>query len=332
MVSLGFVNINESDLKITDAFCSKDHQIYRYTGILIVFVIALELSHYTFKFLNPTNKSTNSALSSDFIVFFVVLWLILYTMIGSNLKYLRKKHNLSQQAFAEILDIPRTTLGDYEREKTEPNIPMLLKMAAYFTINVDNLLIENLQLENYKIAESPDLKVLAISVDNNNEGNIELVDTKAEAGYLDSYQNPEYIKELPKFAVPNIPSGTYRAFEIQGDSMLPVQSGSIIIASYIEQLQDIKNNKTYIVISKRDGLVYKRVLLNSEANKLVLKSDNDLFVPYELEFSEVDEIWQYYAHLTFDDSEKTISETIEVKTWGICILKLAIYMKNFFKV
>jgi len=276
-------------------------------------VIALELSHYTFKFLNPTNKSTNSALSSDFIVFFVVLWLILYTMIGSNLKYLRKKHNLSQQAFAEILDIPRTTLGDYEREKTEPNIPMLLKMAAYFTINVDNLLIENLQLENYKIAESPDLKVLAISVDNNNEGNIELVDTKAEAGYLDSYQNPEYIKELPKFAVPNIPSGTYRAFEIQGDSMLPVQSGSIIIASYIEQLQDIKNNKTYIVISKRDGLVYKRVLLNSEANKLVLKSDNDLFVPYELEFSEVDEIWQYYAHLTFDDSEKTISETIEVK-------------------
>ena len=95
--------------------------------------------------------------------------------------------------------------------------------------------------------------------------------------------------------------------------MLPVQSGSIIIASYIEQLQDIKNNKTYIVISKRDGLVYKRVLLNSEANKLVLKSDNDLFVPYELEFSEVDEIWQYYAHLTFDDSEKTISETIEVK-------------------
>jgi transcriptional regulator with XRE-family HTH domain len=263
--------------------------------------------------MHSAPKSTNSALTSDFIVFFVDLWLILYTMIGSNLKYLRKKHNLSQQAFAEILDIPRTTLGDYEREKTEPNIPMLLKMAAYFTINVDNLLVENLQLENYKIAESPDLKVLAISVDNNNEGNIELVDTKAEAGYLDSYQNPEYIKELPKFAVPNIPSGTYRAFEIQGDSMLPIQSGSIIIASYIEQLQNIKNNKTYIVISKRDGLVYKRVLLNSDENKLVLKSDNDLFIPYELEFSEVDEIWQYYAHLTFDDSEKTISETVEVK-------------------
>lgn len=234
-------------------------------------------------------------------------------MIGSNLKYLRKKHSLSQQAFAEILDIPRTTLGDYEREKTEPNIPMLLKMAAYFSIKLDILLAENLQLENYKIAESPDLKVLAISVDRNNEGNIELVDTKAEAGYLDSYQNPEYIKELPKFAVPNIPSGTYRAFEIQGDSMLPIQSGSIIIASYVEKLQDIKDNKTYIVISKREGLVYKRVLLNTMDKKLILKSDNDLFVPYELEFSDVDEIWQYYAHLSFDDSEKTISEKLEVK-------------------
>jgi len=234
-------------------------------------------------------------------------------MIGSNLKYLRKKHKLSQQSFADTLDIPRTTLGDYEREKTEPNISMLIKMSAFFSINVDSLLIENLQLENYKVAESPELKVLAISVDNNNEGNIELVDTKAEAGYLDSYQNPEYIKELPKFAVPNIPVGTYRAFEIQGDSMLPIQSGSIVIASYIEKLEDIKNNKTYIVISKRDGLVYKRILKESNNNKLILKSDNELFVPYELEASEIDEIWQYYAHLSFDDSEKTISNHFEVK-------------------
>lgn len=237
-------------------------------------------------------------------------------MIGSNLKFLRKKHNLSQQAFAEILDIPRTTLGDYEREKTEPNIPMLLKMASYFGISVDHFLSENLELEKYQIAKGPSLKVLAISLDNNNESNIELVDSKAEAGYLDAYQNPEYIKELPKFALPNIPNGTYRAFEIQGDSMLPIVSGSIIIASYVENISDVKNDKTYIIISKRDGLVYKRIKLNINNKTLILKSDNELYVPYELGLNEVDEIWQYYAHLSFDDSEKSF-DSIELKVNNI---------------
>lgn len=233
-------------------------------------------------------------------------------MIGSNLKYLRKKNNLSQQAFADVLDIPRTTLGDYEREKTEPNIPMLLKMATYFDISVDGLLSKNIELEKYQITQSPILKVLAISLDNNNESNIELVDSKAEAGYLDAYQNPEYIKDLPKFVLPNIPNGTYRAFEIQGDSMLPIVSGSIIIASYVERISEIKNGKTYIIISKRDGLVYKRVMLNKENASLILKSDNELYIPYELDFNEVDEIWQYYAHLSFDDSEKSL-DNIELK-------------------
>ena len=160
------------------------------------------------------------------------------------------------------------------------------------------------------------MKVLAISVDQDNEGNIELVDTKAEAGYLDSYQNPEYIRDLPKLQLPKLPSGTFRAFEIQGDSMLPIESGSIIIASYVDSLADIKDNKTYIVISKRDGLVYKRVLTDHERQVLVLISDNELFLPYDLPMSEVDEIWQYHCHLTYSDA-KGASTKIEAQLGDI---------------
>ena len=233
-------------------------------------------------------------------------------MIGANLKYLRKKHNLSQLAFAKVLDIPRTTLGDYEREKTEPNIAMLIKMASYFNVKVDQLLQDNLNLETYLVTQSSELKVLAITTDQANKNNIELVDSKAEAGYLDAYQNPEYIKELPKLAVPKLPSGTFRAFEIQGDSMLPIQPGSIVIASYVENIRDIKNNKTYIIISKKDGLVYKRVIVDKENKQLILKSDNDYFLPYHLNFTDVHEAWQYHAHISYDDSEKK-SNSLEMK-------------------
>ncbi len=232
-------------------------------------------------------------------------------MIGENLKYLRNKNKLSQQALSEALELPRTTLGDYEREETEPNIAMLIKMSQFFDVQVDDLIKSNLSLGKYEILKNQMMKVLAISVDDQNEGNIELVDSKAEAGYLDSYQNPEYIRDLPKLNIPSISKGTYRAFEIQGDSMLPMESGSIVIASYIERLDDIKDNNTYVVISKNEGLVYKRVKTNKEHNQLLLMSDNEVYLPYEIEYEEVDEIWQYHAHISFSDMKQSLHNKME---------------------
>ncbi len=234
-------------------------------------------------------------------------------MLNKNIKYLRQKNKISQQGLSDALAIPRTTLGDYERGKTEPNISMLIRMAEYFDVKVDELIKEDLSHGDYEILKTKVMRVLAISVDSENEGNIELVDTKAEAGYLDSYHNPEYIRDLPKINFPNLPSGTYRAFEITGDSMLPVESGSVVIASYLESLNEIKNDKTYIVISKREGLVYKRVRAEKDSNELVLISDNEMYMPYKLPLEEVDELWQYYAHLSFSDAKKEVGTKLEVQ-------------------
>ncbi|MBP8213652.1 MAG: S24 family peptidase, partial [Saprospiraceae bacterium] len=145
----------------------------------------------------------------------------------------------------------------------------------------------------------------------------ELVDTKAEAGYLESYADPEYIKDLPKIAFPNIPQGTYRGFEIHGDSMLPMESGTIVVCAYVEHLRDIKKDRTYVVISKSEGVVYKRVRPDFTSQKLVLVSDNDTYLPYELPFNEIDEIWQYYAHLSFSDVKYRFNNMLEEKLQDI---------------
>ena len=232
-------------------------------------------------------------------------------MIGDNLQYLRKKNGLSQQKLAEELQIPRTTLGDYERSKTEPNISMLLRLSDFFNVNLEDLLSKDLSLDEYTVARSRELKVLAISVDQDNEGNIELVDSKAEAGYLDSFQNPEYIRDLPKIKIPDMRSGTYRAFEITGDSMLPVESGSIIICSYVEKLSDIKDDKTYVVISKKEGMVYKRVKNEVDKDRLLLISDNEIFAPYKIDYEDIDEIWEHHAHLSFNDSVQSETNKLE---------------------
>ncbi len=239
------------------------------------------------------------------------------TNLASNLKYLRKSKKISQGDLAEEFEVARTTMGDYERGKTEPNLEMLIKIANKFEVDIDGLITKDLTHNELEIFRQERLRVLAISVDKENNENIELVDTKAEAGYLDSFQDPEYIRDLPKISFPNIPNGTFRGFEIRGDSMLPMESGSIVLCSYVEQIDQIKDGKTYVVVSEEQGLVYKRVTNKKDEAKLILTSDNELYVPYEIDYNNVSEIWQYYAHLSFSDAKSTFNYLLEEKLTDI---------------
>ena len=56
--------------------------------------------------------------------------------------------------------------------------------------------------------------------------------------------------------------GNYRAFEIIGDSMLPTPSGSVIVGEKVDNLEEVKNNAACIVVSRNEGIVYKRVQKN----------------------------------------------------------------------
>jgi len=233
--------------------------------------------------------------------------------LGSNIKYLRNRHKLSQQELSEKLGVPRSSLSDYERGHTQVGLDSLIKLADIFDVKIDDLLRSNLSHRDLEILRNRELRVLAISVDADNNSNIELVDTKAEAGYLESFADPEYIRDLPKIAFPNIPQGTYRGFEIHGDSMLPMESGSIVICAYVESLKDIKAGKTYVIISKTDGVVYKRVKNDAHTGRLMLISDNDAYMPYQINYADIAEVWQYYAHLSFSDTKYTFNNMLEEK-------------------
>jgi transcriptional regulator with XRE-family HTH domain len=238
-------------------------------------------------------------------------------MLNHNLKYLRKKKGISQEQLANVLDIAKTTLGDYERGKYEPSISTLITLADYFDVSIDGLLRKDLKHEDYEIIRNKDFRVLAITVDNENNENIELVDTKAEAGYIESFNDPEYIRDLPKIYFPNIPEGTYRGFEIRGDSMLPMEPGNVVICSYVENMEEIKDGKTYVVISKSGGLVYKRIRFLKKENALLMISDNDIYSPYLLPLDDIAEIWEYYAHIGISDPKQLIEQMLDERITDI---------------
>jgi phage repressor protein C with HTH and peptisase S24 domain len=122
---------------------------------------------------------------------------------------------------------------------------------------------------------------------------IHFVPVKAAAGYLAGYADTEFIDELNTFTLPMLAGGNYRAFEIVGESMLPTPSGSIIVGEKVNSLDDAKNNSAFIVVSRNEGIVYKRIEKNNRnKSKITLVSDNPSYQPYQVNAEDILELWQ----------------------------------------
>ncbi len=207
---------------------------------------------------------------------------------GKNLKYLRKLRGWTQEEFATRLGIKRSLLGAYEEERAEPRLDVLEMVSETFKLTLDELFLSELgETKGNYLAKRRAQKLAA----GTNE--ISFVPVKAAAGYLAGYSDPEYIDELNTFTLPMLAAGNYRAFEIVGDSMMPTPSGSIIIGEMTDNLDDVKSNQTYIIVSRNEGIVYKRVIKNGKSKgKLTLVSDNTSYQPYTVSASDILEIWK----------------------------------------
>jgi transcriptional regulator with XRE-family HTH domain len=217
-------------------------------------------------------------------------------IVNKNLKFLRVQQGLTQKQLAEKLGLKQAAIGAYEEERATPPLTSLLDIIKIFNVNLDDLVKYDLSRSSEKERKAQGAnrrEVLAITVDSNNKENVELVTQKASAGYLSGYQDTEFVKELPKISIPVLPKNkTYRAFEIQGDSMLPIQPGSIIFGEYLENVSAIKNGKLYILITKHEGIVFKRIFnFTQDEGKLLLVSDNRQYEPYSVEANDILEIW-----------------------------------------
>lgn len=209
------------------------------------------------------------------------------SIANKNLKYLRKLRGWTQEEFAQKLRIKRSLLGAYEEERAEPRIDVLEVVADMFKLTLDDLLRKDVSdtKTNY-IAKRRAMKMVSGRAD------IPFVPIKAAAGYLAGFGDPEFVDELNTFTLPMLSGGDYRAFEIVGDSMMPTPSGSVIVGERVFNLDDIKSNQTYVVVSKTDGIVYKRIMKNNRQKRITLVSDNPAYQPYIVNAEDILEVWQ----------------------------------------
>ena len=226
--------------------------------------------------------------------------------LGSNLKVLRERKRRTQQELADFIGIKRSILNNYEHTISNPSIENLLLISEYFNININTLLtVDFSKLSGAQLSEiekgldvyvkGSKLRILATTVNDKNEDNVELVSVKAKAGYATGYGDPEYIGKLPAYHFPFLPKDKkHRAFQISGDSMLPIRDRSWIACRYIDNWNEIQNGQGYVIVTKDDGIVFKRVYNRiKESKTILLVSLNPTYQPYEVHIKEVLEVWKF---------------------------------------
>ncbi len=222
-------------------------------------------------------------------------------------KELREDLRFTQKDFAKLLQIPSTT-ADIERGKAKITGKTVSLLYKHFEVNPLWLFGES---KDKFLKSNPTAEVFpkVITINSQAKENILLVNEKASAGYPQNIQDPEWYENLPVFdlPLPQFKNATYRGFQVEGDSMFPrINPGEWVIGKAITTLNEVINNRIYVVVLT-DSLLVKKLQKISGKNKIKLISFNESYLPIEINFNDIQELWLVNSKLTFaiDNSEES---------------------------
>lgn len=234
------------------------------------------------------------------------------SILSENIRYLRSQTGTSQQKTADALLITRGRYAKYEDGASEPPVELLIKISRYFHVSIDLMVSADLRKISLKeLMELPDNRILLpVKTDETGEKRIEIIPHKASMGYLEGYSDPEYIENLKNISLPFLGTGTYRAFPAEGDSMPPHKDGSLIVGKYLEKITELKAGKSYVFVTRSEGITYKRLVIVEEET-ITVAADNSFYEPYNIPLADVFEIWEYACSIATNEFIKEDFNTDE---------------------
>lgn len=243
-------------------------------------------------------------------------------------KKVRESLNETQQSFAKKLDIKGST-ADIERGKSKITGKVVAELLKQFNINPLWLYGKSFQ---QILDTSQNVAPKVVTVDDNNNDNMVLVNVKAAAGYPHNIVDLDWYKQLPSFdlPLPEFRNATYRGFQIEGDSMLPnLQPKEWVLGKAVNAINDIDKNAMCVVVLS-DSVLVKKIQKAEDPSKLMLISINPEYAPIQIDVNTIQEIWQVTSKLTFNVNEnsavqdhmlKQLQESIDVLKKDINELK-----------
>lgn len=235
------------------------------------------------------------------------------------------RRKVKAKDLAPAIGVTESRLSQIFRDGKWDNLTQLRAAASFLGCSVDYLMtgrddlpdegptVSEADTEKYLVGGS--IRPITVTVDASGHEVVAYVPVKAQAGYMRGYGDPQYVEKLPAFSLPALAkNGTYRMFQVDGPSMQQLggkglKDGDIVIAQYVEDIFDLRDNRVYVVVST-DGIAIKRVLnrlKDKESPCLVMMSDNKNgeHPNYLLKPTQIREVWEAKKFISGDFSFDT---------------------------
>ncbi len=216
------------------------------------------------------------------------------SFFGKNIKKIRSVKGLSQQAFAELFDLKRGTLGAYEEGRSEPKIDTLIKIANYFSIAIDDLLTHELTV-NELLKFKGDLTTYADDLKREQFPVIPCITESMAHEYVSLFDKENFINELPTIQLPLNPAKEFRGYTVTNLEMTSHDKGfypkDVVIGERVPNSVIKKlNNGTLVFVLVENKLIFRRLYITK--NKAVLRADHKNIEDEEFSISEIKELWR----------------------------------------
>lgn len=253
-----------------------------------------------------------------------------------NLKFLREGKKLNIVELGKVIGKGKSTINNYETGVAEPSIENLMALASFFSIDLSSFIGIDLSAKNGTFLSQQNQKVVIKSSNNGSNDSktkssllpfqvneaqepytrtvkIPIMDTYAGAS-SQGFLTQGYIDEKDTISLPSnmLQNGKkYVCFQVKGESMLPtLQHKDYVIAKFIE-LNDLKDDKIYAIVTQNQDMIIKRVQNNPNEGILVCYPDNIYHSSIKVRYEDIFQIFEVAARLTIHLDQTPLLENLE---------------------
>ena len=244
----------------------------------------------------------------------------------TNLAHLRGAKGETQTETATALGINRSTYANYEVANNIPKWDILLKLTAHFKVSFETLVYLDLRqirllpgepLLQYNFQEQPLLQQaeetqariihnspLVITKDTKDRDVIAFVSNKMREDYISNFCDALFIRKLPMYAMPGLPKGRFRAFEVKGIAMFSsLRPGDIVVGQWATP-EEFETDDVYVFVTEQHGILICRCnCLEDGSVQACYDNDNVLYPDTILDPDEILEAWHVQMRWTRHLSE-----------------------------
>lgn len=216
------------------------------------------------------------------------------SFFGKNIKKIRGVKGLSQQAFAEVFDLKRATLGAYEEGRSEPKIETIIKIANYFSISIDSLLTSELTV-NELLRFKGDLTIDPEQIQKEEFAHIPCITEKNSKDYLKFFNKKNFINDLPIIQLPINKEKNFRGYTIVNLEMTNHDKGlypkDVVVGEFVP-MEVIKklNNGVLVLAMVEDELILRRLYVTKDT--AVLRADHKNIDDKSFPLTDIKELWR----------------------------------------